>query len=226
MVWPAGASRTTPPHIRRVSNARLFELALEALTDVYDVKALNDALQMEAVLHELMELQPQAVAPILRLAQMQEDRGYLDAAEDTLLMARRLHPTELEAYRMLARFYARRATALHKDGESQNPPTPTAEAQADEHGVYLIGGTLPPPQRLDRPVYPVEAQAAGIDGNVVAEVEINPAGAVANAKIVRSIPLLDEAALEAVRNWHFTPTTVDGQAVPVRMRVTVNFTLK
>lgn len=46
-----------------------------------------------------------------------------------------------------------------------------------------------------------------------------------DARIVRSIPLLDEAALEAVRKWEFEPTPVDGQAVPVRMNVTVNFTL-
>jgi TonB family protein len=35
--------------------------------------------------------------------------------------------------------------------------------------------------------------------------------------------MLDEAALTAVRRWHFTPTVVNGQAVPVRMTVTVNF---
>jgi TonB family protein len=37
--------------------------------------------------------------------------------------------------------------------------------------------------------------------------------------------MLDAAALAAVRNWHFQPTMVNGQAVPVRMTVTVNFTL-
>jgi TonB family protein len=41
--------------------------------------------------------------------------------------------------------------------------------------------------------------------------------------VVRSIPLLDEAALEAVHNWHFQPTLVNGQAVPVRMNVSVSF---
>jgi len=52
---------------------------------------------------------------------------------------------------------------------------------------------------------------------------IDPAGEVTEARIVRSIPLLDEAALQAVRNWHFAPTMVGGQAVPLRMNVTVNF---
>jgi protein TonB len=43
------------------------------------------------------------------------------------------------------------------------------------------------------------------------------------ARVVRSIPLLDEAALAAVRNWRFEPTFVNGKAVPVRMVVTVSF---
>jgi TonB family protein len=44
------------------------------------------------------------------------------------------------------------------------------------------------------------------------------------AKVVRSVPLLDEAAIEAVHNWHFQPTLVNGRAVPVRMNVSVVFT--
>jgi TonB family protein len=38
--------------------------------------------------------------------------------------------------------------------------------------------------------------------------------------------MLDEAALQAVRNWRFEPAYVDGRAVPVRMVVTVNFTTR
>jgi protein TonB len=48
---------------------------------------------------------------------------------------------------------------------------------------------------------------------------------VIDAKIVQSIPLLDDAALQAVRNWQFAPSVVNGQPVPVRMNVNVNFTL-
>jgi protein TonB len=80
-----------------------------------------------------------------------------------------------------------------------------------------------PPHRLDRAVYPPEALAAGIEGAVVAEVVINEAGDVVDATVVKSIPLLDEEALRTVRNWHFAPTIIKGQAVPVRMTVTVNF---
>jgi protein TonB len=61
---------------------------------------------------------------------------------------------------------------------------------------------------------------------VIIEATIGPDGAVDNAKVLRSIPLLDEPALDAVRRWEFTPTLLNGVAVPVIMTVTVNFSLK
>ena len=53
-----------------------------------------------------------------------------------------------------------------------------------------------------------------------------PDGRVKDAKILRSIPLLDQAALDAVKQWEFTPTLLNGVPVPVIMTVTVNFTLQ
>jgi len=89
-----------------------------------------------------------------------------------------------------------------------------------------VGGGVQPPQRLDRPIYPPEAKAAGVTGVVIVQVVIDPRGAVTDAKVVRSIPLLDDAALQSVRTWTFQPTVVNGAAVPVRMNVAVSFTDK
>jgi len=47
-----------------------------------------------------------------------------------------------------------------------------------------------------------------------------------NLRVLRSVPLLDQAATDAVRQWEFTPTRLNGVAVPVVMTVTVNFTLR
>ena len=77
-----------------------------------------------------------------------------------------------------------------------------------------------------RPVYPSIAQSARVQGVVIIEATIGPNGTVTDAKVLRSIPLLDAAALDAVRQWVFTPTTLNGQPVPVIMTVTVNFTLQ
>jgi TonB family protein len=165
------------------------------------------------------------LAPVFRLAKLQEDRGLFDAAEDTLLGARHHQPTEIDPYKMLAQFYARRATALHQLAESRKPVQGSSgPAERDEHGIYRVGGTLVPPRRADMPQYPPDAAAAGIQGVVLVEVVISEAGEVKDAKVVRSIPLLDNAALRAVRHWRFDPTIVSGEPVPVRMIVTVNFT--
>ncbi len=77
-----------------------------------------------------------------------------------------------------------------------------------------------------KPIYPDLAAAAHVEGVVIIEATIGPDGKVQDANILHSIPLLDQAALDAVRQWEFTPTTLDGVPVPVIMTVTVNFALK
>jgi protein TonB len=91
-----------------------------------------------------------------------------------------------------------------------------------------VGGAIKPPTKTKdvRPVYPAIAQSARVQGVVIVEATIGPDGRVAEAKVLRSIPLLDAAALDAVKQWQFTPTLLNGTAVPVIMTVTVNFTLQ
>ena len=83
-----------------------------------------------------------------------------------------------------------------------------------------------PPRRFGNPIYPQEAQAADIDGVVVAEITVNESGIVTDARVLKSNPVLDEAALKAVKEWRYDPTIVEGKAVPVKMTVTVNFSLR
>jgi protein TonB len=91
-----------------------------------------------------------------------------------------------------------------------------------------VGGNIKPPTKIHdvRPVYPPMAMDAGVTGVVIAEIGVDGTGAVATARILKSIPLLDEAALDAIKEWRFTPTLLNGAPVPVIMTVTVNFTLK
>jgi protein TonB len=93
--------------------------------------------------------------------------------------------------------------------------------------VRVGGGIKPPIKTRDvRPVYPPDAMAARVSGVVIIEATIDTTGAVQQTRVLRSIPMLDEAAVEAVRQWTFTPTLVDGNPAPVIMTVTVNFTLQ
>jgi protein TonB len=91
-----------------------------------------------------------------------------------------------------------------------------------------VGGHIKTPAKVRdvRPVYPPVAEQARVQGVVIVEAVIGPDGRVASTRILRSIPLLDEAALDAVRQWEFTPTFIDGVAVNVIMTLTVNFTLQ
>jgi len=110
------------------------------------------------------------------------------------------------------------------------PPPPPEIASTSSSGVapLRVGGNIKTPTKVKDvpPVYPPDAFAARITGVVILEVTIDIDGHVSDAKILRSIPLLDNAALEAVRQWEFTPTELNGMRVPVIMTVTVNFTLQ
>jgi protein TonB len=76
------------------------------------------------------------------------------------------------------------------------------------------------------PVYPAIAREARVDGVVIIEALIDVDGRVQQARVLRSKPLLDQAALDAVRQWQYTPTLLNGQPVPVLMTVTVMFRLQ
>ena len=67
--------------------------------------------------------------------------------------------------------------------------------------------------------------AARVQGVVILEAVIGPNGNVTDVKVLRSVALLDDAAIEAVRQWVYTPTLLNGVPVPVIMTVTVNFTM-
>jgi protein TonB len=76
------------------------------------------------------------------------------------------------------------------------------------------------------PVYPPIAQSARVQGVVITRLVIGEDGKVQDARILRSIPLLDQAAIDAVRQWEFMPTLLNGSPVPVLMTATVQFTLQ
>jgi protein TonB len=97
----------------------------------------------------------------------------------------------------------------------------------DAQKVVRVGGEVRAPTRVKNvnPVYPEEAKAAGVSGVVIVEIRIGTRGSVAEARVVRSVPLLDQAALDAIYQWEYEPTMLNGEPVDVLMTVTVNFTL-
>ena len=106
-------------------------------------------------------------------------------------------------------------------------PPPVVVKSPEPPKPVVVGGTIRRPVKVSGadPVYPPIARAAGVQGLVIIEATIGIDGRVTNARILRGIPLLDQVALEAVRSWEYTPTTLNGVEVPVIMTVTVTFTL-
>ena len=100
-------------------------------------------------------------------------------------------------------------------------PEPVPPPPAD------IGSRIKPPMRIAGapPVYPAAARAARVEGDVFIEAVIGVDGRVQDMRLLRSIPLLDRAALDAVSSWLYTPTILNGQPVPVILTVTVRFRL-
>jgi TonB family protein len=90
-----------------------------------------------------------------------------------------------------------------------------------------VGSQVAEPKKLKHvaPRYPEDARRAGLTQAVVLECVIDPRGAVSRVDVLDGVPPLTDAALSAVRQWRYTPTLLDGVAVPVIMTVTVNFKL-
>src|SRR5580765_3408467 len=100
-----------------------------------------------------------------------------------------------------------------------------ARAQAIKAAVRPGGRIMPPKKIKDvPPVYPALAKSAHVTGAVTIEATIGADGKVVDAKVVHSIPMLDQAALDAVRQWEYLPSMLNGVPVPVLVTVTVNFT--
>jgi len=108
------------------------------------------------------------------------------------------------------------------------PPPDQGQSASISDGALRVGGTIKPPTKIRNvnPAYPPDALASRVQGVVIIEARIEADGTVSQARVLRSIEMLDEAALEAVRQWVFTPTLMNGAPVPVVMTVTVNFTLE
>ena len=130
------------------------------------------------------------------------------------------------------------ADGIHQSGQGDvrlttAPVSTSAGAPASVNTAVAtqrlrVGGAIKPPVRLVNvdPVYPEDARAAGIEGLVVLEIVIGKTGAVIETQLLRSIPELDQAAIDAVTQWQYEPTLLNGEPVEIEMAVTINFTLR
>jgi protein TonB len=112
------------------------------------------------------------------------------------------------------------------DASPKPPPPPPSPPQ--ERQTYRPGGEISEPTKIFHvpPVYPQIALGAGVQGVVILEATIDETGRIENVRVLRSHPLLERAAVEAVERWRYTPTRLNGQPVPIILTVTVNFMIE
>jgi protein TonB len=108
------------------------------------------------------------------------------------------------------------------------PPVLPAPALKPATQMLRVGQGVREPKRIGGgpPEYPALARTARVQGMVMLEAVINERGTIERIKVLKSIPLLDGAAIAAVKEWRYTPTLLNGVPVSVLMTITVNFTLQ
>jgi periplasmic protein TonB len=112
-------------------------------------------------------------------------------------------------------------------GLSASGPLPTPPPLPVEVKPVRVGGVIREPRKLLHvaPLYPDIARQSRIQGTVIMEAILDATGKVESVRVLRSEPLLDEAAVRAVRQWRYTPTELNGVPVPVLMTITIRFSL-
>jgi protein TonB len=108
------------------------------------------------------------------------------------------------------------------------PPAPPAPRALAPTGPVRVGQGVREPRKIvdARPIYPALALSVKVEGAVILEAVINERGGVERVRVLKSIPLLDAAAIDAVSRWRYSPTLLNGTPVAVLMTITINFTLK
>lgn len=111
------------------------------------------------------------------------------------------------------------STELNVDAPPELPPAPTRTEffmSYDEPPVVVV---------QVKPTYPSMARDAEIEGVVMVQLDIDEFGNVVNARVLASVPMLDQAALDAVRKWKFKPAKQRDVPVPVRIAYPIRFSL-
>ena len=114
-----------------------------------------------------------------------------------------------------------------RTGDSPSVLLPPPPPQPPSGPVRLADLPVAPKKTNDvRPIYPDIARQARVEGTVVMEAVLDTSGRVTQLRIIQSVPLLDQAAMNAVRQWRYTPSTYGGHPVSVLMTITIRFTLQ
>ncbi len=122
----------------------------------------------------------------------------------------------------------RKIKANFKLSEEEIDSDINSEREDFVKGAMIISGNIKGPRLIKEvlPIYPEEAREKRVEGMVLLNTRVDKQGNVEAVQILRSIPLLDQAAIDAVKEWKYEPMIVDGKAISVIFTVHVRFVLK
>ena len=205
--------RTTKGQIQVTANQQFASnivLQLGSLTEVVNVSSPHPLVDTKAQ----TRTEPQTAVWHFDAAKRYYEQGRLVEAEQ-------------QATRALELIRAAMTASVSVSGKPVTPESAPTSAQGPVQPIR-VGGDIKEPKKIRHisPVYPAVAQAAAVQGVVILEAVIGRDGNVKNLQVLRSVPLLDQAAIDAVSQWGFTPTLLNGVPVEVIMTVSVNFSLR
>lgn len=213
------ADPTNPKPLVLLGRVHLFR-ATAARSQASD--ALTHLDRAKQVLDDAVQLSPTDPMPhALRLGVAKQRLGMTEVPAE---QARLRHEIEVasEEFNRIAKVSGSRVATEALAISKESRPAPSNFPHA-----VRVGGNIKAPTKIKdvKPEFPPEAIQARVQGVVIFELTIDEAGKVAEARVLRSIPLLDRAAQDAVLQWEFTPTLLNGSPVPVIFTATVQFTL-
>jgi TonB family protein len=106
---------------------------------------------------------------------------------------------------------------------------PEGPPPTEDTGPIQVGGDVRAPEKISapQPQYTEIARKARVQGVVIVQAIIDKQGAVTNVKVLKGLPMgLEEAAVDAIKQWKFKPATLNGRPVTVYYNLTVNFKLQ
>jgi protein TonB len=119
---------------------------------------------------------------------------------------------------------AQSTPGVSSDGDQQIQVAPPSDEEP-AFGTYVYAEELPEVITKVNPVYPEMAREANVDGTVMVQALVGKDGKVHDVRVVKSIPLLDQSAQDAVRQWIFKPALANNKPVAVWVGVPVRFSL-
>ena len=222
-----------PSSERRAAIAAAVAAAVEAAAASRSAESTGNAVEQEQPAFQIELSSEQRAAIAAAVAAAVEAAAASRSAESTGNAVEQEQPAEPSS-EQIAELVAR-AAALQEQLQAVLDEMQVLLGDSDRSAggsnsnePFRIGDGIRSPAKIVNvnPVYPPEAREARVQGVVILEATISRTGEVSDVEVMRSVPLLDEAAVAAVRQWRYEPTLVDGEPVSILMTVTMNFQLR